>query len=146
MCFISQLKKVIVGDYAHNAQDQQSFNTRLEAGKTFFHINFVDVLGLVAVVSVFTPIFLDTSVLVCHWPLQTIKGWIQSPGFPTSYPDNVSCLYEIQMPTYQAGYFFTFTFDSFELQEPDSEGSCIYDYLEVRYGFNSCGARFLLCL
>ncbi|XP_025082478.1 cubilin-like [Pomacea canaliculata] len=67
----------------------------------------------------------------CQWPQQTTEGWIQSPGFPSSYPDNVNCLYEIQIPYYQAGYFITFTFDSFNLQEPDSKGSCIYDYLEI---------------
>ncbi|PVD35920.1 hypothetical protein C0Q70_02889 [Pomacea canaliculata] len=64
--------------------------------------------------------------------LGTSNGWIQSPRFPTGYPNNLNCSYVIQAPNNRPGYFTTFTFNSFDLQEPDSTGSCIYDYLEVK--------------
>ncbi|XP_025082471.1 cubilin-like [Pomacea canaliculata] len=68
----------------------------------------------------------------CNMILQTSNGWIQSPRFPTGYPNNLNCSYVIQAPNNRPGYFTTFTFNSFDLQEPDSTGSCIYDYLEVK--------------
>ncbi|PVD35921.1 hypothetical protein C0Q70_02890 [Pomacea canaliculata] len=67
----------------------------------------------------------------CDMILQTSNGWIKSPRFPTGYPNNLNCSYILQTPNNQPGYFITFTFNSFDLQEPDSKGSCIYDYLEL---------------
>ncbi|PVD35915.1 hypothetical protein C0Q70_02884 [Pomacea canaliculata] len=67
----------------------------------------------------------------CEWPLKTSSGWIQSLRFPATYLDNLSCSYFIGERTYQPGISYIFTFETFDLQEPDSNGSCIYDYLEI---------------
>ncbi|XP_025082477.1 cubilin-like isoform X2 [Pomacea canaliculata] len=67
----------------------------------------------------------------CELSLQTSSGWIQSLRFPATYLDNLSCSYFIGTNTYQPGISYTFTFETFDLQEPDSNGSCIYDYLEI---------------
>ncbi|XP_025082792.1 cubilin-like [Pomacea canaliculata] len=68
---------------------------------------------------------------VCDKTLDASSGWIESPRYPANYYNNMNCSYLIQISNNIPGYFITFTFHNFNLQGPDTSGSCVYDYLEV---------------
>jgi len=58
--------------------------------------------------------------------LTNMSGWFSTPNFPSNYPDNTQCSWNISIP---AGYKIYLTFLEFELEECGS--SCTCDYVEV---------------
>uniref|UniRef100_A0A8C3LFJ0 Scavenger receptor cysteine-rich domain-containing protein DMBT1 n=1 Tax=Chrysolophus pictus TaxID=9089 RepID=A0A8C3LFJ0_CHRPC len=58
--------------------------------------------------------------------LSNSSGTIQSPFYPSNYPDNADCLWEIQVMN---NYRIMLTFGSIRLQ-----GGCQYDYIEIYDG------------
>ena len=71
---------------------------------------------------------------------QSSKSKLTSPGYPESYPNNVTCLWTIAAPT---GYFVKLDFRIFDLQYKDYSAPCTSeDYVEVRDG-NSSSAHLI---
>ena len=65
-----------------------------------------------------------------------------SPGYPHHYPAGIKCFRTI-IADY--GYFVKMDFrDIFNIEPPTNEGSCDYDYLEVRH-LTSALAYQILC-
>uniref|UniRef100_A0A8V0XCP1 Scavenger receptor cysteine-rich domain-containing protein DMBT1 n=1 Tax=Gallus gallus TaxID=9031 RepID=A0A8V0XCP1_CHICK len=62
----------------------------------------------------------------CGSFLSNSSGTIQSPFYPSNYPDNADCLWEIQVMN---NYRIMLTFGSIRLQ-----GGCQYDYIEIYDG------------
>ena len=58
--------------------------------------------------------------------LTNMSGRLSSPNFPSNYPGNVQCGWNISIP---AGYKIYLTFLEFDLEECGS--SCTCDYVEV---------------
>lgn len=59
--------------------------------------------------------------------LTNTSGWFSSPGFPSSYPNNVECAWTIPIPP---GLKIYLTFLEFDVEECGASCSC--DYVEVR--------------
>lgn len=68
--------------------------------------------------------------------LTNMSGWFSTPNFPSNYPGNTECSWNISIP---AGYKIYLTFLEFELEECGS--SCTCDYVEVSYGRDSSNKR-----
>uniref|UniRef100_G1NGA2 Scavenger receptor cysteine-rich domain-containing protein DMBT1 n=1 Tax=Meleagris gallopavo TaxID=9103 RepID=G1NGA2_MELGA len=62
----------------------------------------------------------------CGSFLSNSSGTIQSPFYPSNYPDNADCLWEIQVMN---NYRIMLTFGTIRLQ-----GGCQYDYIEIYDG------------
>lgn len=58
--------------------------------------------------------------------LTNTSGWFSSPGFPSSYPNNVECAWTIPIPP---GLKIYLTFLEFDVEECGASCSC--DYVEV---------------
>lgn len=58
--------------------------------------------------------------------LTNMSGWFSTPNYPSNYPGNTECSWNISIP---AGYKIYLTFLEFELEECGS--SCTCDYVEV---------------
>jgi hypothetical protein len=55
-----------------------------------------------------------------------------SPMYPRDYPPDISCFRTI---TAEFGFFVRIDFrDVFRIEPPNNEGTCEYDYLEIRDG------------
>ena len=66
---------------------------------------------------------------------QSSESELTSPGYPESYPNNVTCLWTIAAPM---GYFVKLDFRIFDLQYKDYRAPCTSeDYVEVRDGDSS---------
>ncbi len=52
-------------------------------------------------------------------------GAISSPGYPSKYMSDLSCVHEIKV---DSGKFIKLTFDKFELEANDN---CDYDFVEI---------------
>ncbi|XP_065602454.1 deleted in malignant brain tumors 1 protein-like isoform X2 [Cyrtonyx montezumae] len=62
----------------------------------------------------------------CGSFLSNSSGTIRSPFYPSNYPDNANCLWEIQV---RNNFRITITFGSIQLQ-----GGCQYDYIDIYDG------------
>lgn len=60
--------------------------------------------------------------------LTNTSGWFSSPGFPSSYPNNVECAWTIPIPP---GLKIYLTFLEFDVEECGASCSC--DYVEVAF-------------
>ena len=58
-------------------------------------------------------------------------GIITSTSYPNNYPDNEDCIYSISQPT---GTVILLNFFSMDIEY---DGTCDYDYLEIRDGPSS---------
>uniref|UniRef100_A0ABM0MSC4 Metalloendopeptidase n=1 Tax=Saccoglossus kowalevskii TaxID=10224 RepID=A0ABM0MSC4_SACKO len=67
---------------------------------------------------------------ICGGEITKDSGQLQSPNFPDYYRPNKECIWKITMPE---GSNVGISFQSFEIERHDS---CIYDYLEVRDGYD----------
>ncbi|XP_052712071.1 neuropilin and tolloid-like protein 2 isoform X2 [Crassostrea angulata] len=81
----------------------------------------------------------------CHFAYSyktDTKGMFASPGFPSEYPDSVTCSYFFHA---SASGRVQITFDFFSLEKPSDKG-CTFDYLEIYYvnnnGFKDLIDRF----
>lgn len=71
----------------------------------------------------------------CGLFLNTLSGRFSSPGYPTGYPYNAKCVWEIKVPK---GYFITLKFEYFDL----GDSSCA-DHVLVRDGINSWSKKIM---
>lgn len=69
----------------------------------------------------------------CGLFLQALSGTFSSPGYPSGYPYNANCVWEITVPK---GYFITLKFEKFDLEE----FNCL-DYIIIRDGTSSWSSR-----
>lgn len=75
--------------------------------------------------------------LVCSREIRTHRGVIESPNFPTKYPNNLNCNWKIIAPP---GNKILIAFSQFETEDsygesmPSSSAVCEYDYLEIVQG------------
>ena len=60
--------------------------------------------------------------------LKAVSGTIKSPNHPNNYPNNLNCVYLIDLGL---GYDITLTFHKFILEKKED---CPYDFLSVREG------------
>lgn len=60
--------------------------------------------------------------------LTNMSGWFSSPGFPSNYPANTQCAWNISIPS---GFKIYLTFLEFDVEE--CEASCTCDYVEVTF-------------
>ncbi|XP_068744454.1 CUB domain-containing protein 2-like [Montipora capricornis] len=60
--------------------------------------------------------------------LTNMSGWFSSPGFPSNYPANTQCAWNISIPS---GFKIYLTFLEFDVEECDA--SCTCDYVEVTF-------------
>ena len=67
----------------------------------------------------------------CQFTLTDDSGTFQTPGFPDKYPNNIECIWNIQV---KPGRFVLLSFDLFELES--YKGKCI-DLVEVKDGSRS---------
>jgi len=67
----------------------------------------------------------------CSSSFSSTSGVINSPGYPSNYPDMTDCSYHVQ-PTDGSQLLFTFTY--FNVEESDN---CEFDYLEISSGKKS---------
>ena len=73
---------------------------------------------------------LSVASLVCEGrTIDSEKGSVQSPGYPNSYPNDIHC--EYYFPVSEPGFRFVFEFTSLDLEDASSNGSCVFDYVEV---------------
>ncbi|KAL3289762.1 hypothetical protein HHI36_023157 [Cryptolaemus montrouzieri] len=71
---------------------------------------------------------------VCGGVFEAESGFIQSEGYPNSYPPNSKCLYLIKQPP---GTIITLQIQDMELEYGDDYyEDCFFDYLEVHDGDN----------
>ena len=63
----------------------------------------------------------------CYREYYATDGWIVSPGYPDTYPDDVYCTYVIKQPPNSV---ISVYIDDVTLEY---EESCSYDWLEVRH-------------
>lgn len=79
--------------------------------------------------------FLVLSVTECSRNFTALSGWIQTPGFPDKYPNNLECTFIIFAPKMSD---IVLEFESFDM-EPDitapAGASCRFDYLEIWDGY-----------
>ena len=61
----------------------------------------------------------------------TLNGTITSPSYPDLYPENEDCTYKIWQLT---GNFIQNQFLSIDIENDEYNGSCSYDYIEIRDG------------
>ncbi|XP_032240944.2 tolloid-like protein 1 [Nematostella vectensis] len=66
----------------------------------------------------------------CYIMLSDLNGTISSPGYPTPYPDNTDCIWQISVPT---GHRIALAFIDFDFRQVNQEDGCT-DYLEMREG------------
>ncbi|XP_061426215.1 LOW QUALITY PROTEIN: adhesion G-protein coupled receptor G6-like [Lethenteron reissneri] len=66
---------------------------------------------------------------------------IQSPSYPSKYPSNLNCRWEITVPS---GSSVRLTVQELLLESQTS--GCKYDYLLVSYGFEHVGAPAMVCM
>jgi hypothetical protein len=74
----------------------------------------------------------------CNTVVSGFSGAIESPNFPSEYPDGLDCTWNITAPK---GNKINATFSHFELEDnfwfwrwrKDSK-DCTYDYVEVQFG------------
>ncbi|RWS10861.1 tolloid-like protein 1 [Dinothrombium tinctorium] len=66
---------------------------------------------------------------LCGGDIFKEEGTLQSPNYPEDYRPNKECIWKITVPE---KYQVALKFQSFEIENHDS---CVYDYLEVRDGF-----------
>lgn len=71
--------------------------------------------------------------LACSQMIQmtNMSGWFSSPSFPSNYPGNVQCSWNISIPS---GYKIYLTFLEFDVEECGD--SCTCDYVEVHLALN----------
>ncbi|KAK2827236.1 hypothetical protein Q7C36_018162 [Tachysurus vachellii] len=75
----------------------------------------------------------------CGGKLTGMKGTFTSPGFPSSYPPQAQCVWNIKVPE---GKHIIINFNKFSLTDPgQSPDNCTKDYLEVN-GNRMCGEKF----
>ncbi|XP_026794663.3 ST14 transmembrane serine protease matriptase b [Pangasianodon hypophthalmus] len=75
----------------------------------------------------------------CGGKLTGMKGTIRSPGFPSSYPPQIQCVWNIKVPE---GKHIIINFSKFSLANPgQSPDNCTKDYLEVN-GNRMCGKKY----
>ncbi|KAJ8936435.1 hypothetical protein NQ318_015581, partial [Aromia moschata] len=69
---------------------------------------------------------------ICHNTLTGFRGIIESPNFPNGYPHNQDCLWDIIVSSRNK---INITFSHFELERSlkYGNGSCLFDYVEVKY-------------
>ncbi|CAH2322632.1 complement C1s subcomponent [Pelobates cultripes] len=66
-----------------------------------------------------------------------LRGQINSPGYPSNYPENSLCEYKVHLsPGYQV--ILTFQTKVFDI-EAGEDGSCIYDTLTIQVGGRTFG-------
>ena len=63
----------------------------------------------------------------CGGSYTSNRGSLHSPGWPTHYPNNADCIWEIQVPN---GNFIIMTIKHFSTEW---EENCEFDYLEIMY-------------
>jgi hypothetical protein len=73
----------------------------------------------------------------CNTVVSGFSGVIESPNFPSDYPDGLDCTWNITAPR---GNKINATFSHFELEDNfwfwrwrKNSRSCAYDYIEVQY-------------
>ncbi|XP_053504957.1 ST14 transmembrane serine protease matriptase b [Ictalurus furcatus] len=72
----------------------------------------------------------------CGGKLTGMKGTFMSPGFPSSYPPQIQCVWNIKVPD---GKHIIINFNKFSLTDPgQSPDNCSKDYLEIN-GNRMCG-------
>ncbi|XP_067869413.1 cubilin isoform X2 [Heterodontus francisci] len=72
------------------------------------------------------------SIAACGGVVSAQSGFLQSPGYPSSYPDNSQCEWFLEGPE---GHYLTITFEAFNLENtPD----CTKDFVEIRE-YNASG-------
>lgn len=74
----------------------------------------------------------------CKYVITQMNGSISSPSYPTTYRENIDCVWQISAPK---GFRIHITFDDFDLREVDEEKGCL-DYLEIREG-TKVSSKFL---
>ncbi|XP_039236423.1 tolloid-like protein 1 [Pipra filicauda] len=67
----------------------------------------------------------------CGGLLTKLNGTITTPGWPTEYPPNKNCVWQVVAPTQ---YRISMKFEFFELEGNEV---CKYDYVEIRSGLSS---------
>ena len=69
--------------------------------------------------------------------MTNMSGWFSSPSFPSNYPGNVQCGWNISIPS---GYKLCLTFLEFDLEECGD--SCTCDYVEVHLALINLESQF----
>lgn len=78
--------------------------------------------------------------LACGGLLQSSQGTVSSPNYPSSYPPNTECEWEIRV---DSGYILILNVNSsFDLQP----GDCSSDYLEVGIGDYFLIHHYYVCM
>uniref|UniRef100_UPI00398F64EE cubilin n=1 Tax=Pristiophorus japonicus TaxID=55135 RepID=UPI00398F64EE len=72
------------------------------------------------------------SIAVCGGMVSAEFGSLQSPGYPSPYPDNSQCEWFLKGPT---GHYLTISFQAFNLENTPE---CIKDFVEIRE-YNASG-------
>lgn len=71
------------------------------------------------------------TIAICGGVLTASSGTIVSPNFPGKYPNNVECIWTIQMPV---GARITLNWQNIDIEAQDT---CNYDYVQLRNGNSS---------
>ncbi|XP_030638955.1 ST14 transmembrane serine protease matriptase b [Chanos chanos] len=75
---------------------------------------------------------------VCGGNLTGLSGKFTSPGYPSYYPPQTQCVWNIKVP---AGKKIRVTFRKFSMSEPrQGSGACLKDYVEIG-GKRICGVQ-----
>ncbi|KAL9986749.1 hypothetical protein ACROYT_G000939 [Oculina patagonica] len=61
------------------------------------------------------------------------EGGLTSPGYPQHYPKEMDCNYSVRIPK---KWKITIVLNYFKLEDPDTDGSCSYDYLKIVHKIN----------
>jgi len=110
----------LIGRYCGNSIPPTATSTRENMYVRFYHNAATGSTG-----------FKASFAAVCVRTITYTQGYIASPRWPASYPNNRECTWKINLPV---GRQISVRFTDFDLED---HGSCNYDFLEARNGLTT---------